>query len=109
MPNVDVDADGLRDAANLLAELHTDLGGVSAQATKFMGRITEACGDDHFGRKFTEGKDGFRTKCNGARKNVDAITKSFGEYSESVGGPRGAATAHELNDDDSGGAIRRAV
>ncbi|MEV3959460.1 hypothetical protein AB0M34_00965 [Nocardia sp. NPDC050193] len=110
MPDrVDVDTDGLRNAADILADLRDDFADISAKAERVMGNMSRACGDDHFGHQFTDGSDGYRGKCESAVGNVDAFSESFDQYSLGIGGSRGAAAATEVNDEHSGNDVRRAV
>ncbi|WP_327151659.1 hypothetical protein [Nocardia sp. NBC_01329] len=104
--NFEADPDGLRHAADLLAELRDNFADISAKATKTMGHMAKACGDDNFGHEFMDGKDGFRAKCKAALSNVDVLSESFDQY---AGGSRDGAAAIDEAEKVSGENIRRVV
>lgn len=106
---VEADTDGLRDAADILADLRDGFADISAKVEQVMENMPRACGDDHFGHQFTDGKDGYRGKCESTLGNIDAFSESFDQYSLGLGGGRGAAAATEENDEQSGNNVRRAV
>lgn len=106
---VEVDPDGLRRAAELLSDLRDDFEAISAKATGVVGNMSKACGTDHFGHKFTDGKDGFKAKCTSAGKNLAALSESFDQYTSGVGDSRGAAEAMDGSEDISSENLRRAV
>lgn len=109
---VEVDDDhdgGLKDAAAILDELRGNFEAIADRAKAIMGHMTKACGDDHFGHKFTDGDEGFRKRCDSAVKNSGALAESFRNYSEGVGGPTGAKALMSGTEDVSAENIRRAV
>ncbi|MGO4612586.1 hypothetical protein AB4305_02950 [Nocardia sp. 2YAB30] len=109
--NVDIDCDdgSLHCAASLLDELHRDFVQISNSTTDIMAQMTKACGDDHFGHKFTDGEKGFRTNCESAEHGTGAISESFRQYAEKIGGETGVKALFNRTEQASAENIRRTV
>lgn len=109
---VEVDDDpggGLKDAATVLDELRGNFERIGGRARDLMGHMTKACGDDHFGHKFTDGEKGFRKQCEASATNSDALAESFLNYGQGVGGPAGVTTLMSGTENASAENIRRTV
>ncbi|MEU1980987.1 hypothetical protein [Nocardia sp. NPDC019395] len=105
---IEVDADGLRSAAELLGDIGDSLTSIGARANAVMDNMTGACGDDHFGHEFTDGPDGYRARCHKAAAGSDDMGKAFNVFAEDTG-DTGAARAWDNTEDASADNLRRVV
>ncbi|WP_328395548.1 hypothetical protein [Nocardia sp. NBC_00416] len=106
--DIEADADGLREASELIAEIKDKFSDISATATGILGDMTRACGDDHFGHKFTDGKEGYRARCDNLVARNDDLAGAFDDYASSLG-DAGAAGAWDGSESLSAAEQRRAV
>ena len=105
---VEADTHALDAAAGLIEKIGESLADIAAETTRVMGHMTVACGDDHFGHKFTDGDRGYRKQCDNASDMGKGLAGDFAQQARNIGYD-GAAGDLDVTDEISGANVRRAV
>ncbi|WP_280507944.1 hypothetical protein [Nocardia flavorosea] len=76
--------DGTNSAASVAADIRADFVRIAEWTNAIMSDLGVACGDDSFGRRFSEGTDGFRMMGDLHEESARSMVDSWDEISTGI-------------------------